>query len=202
MSINQTNKSMSVTLKGAKKVVKFLKKADAHTKKSLNTAIKVEGFRLKKLLQKEIRSGSPGGSRFNVLSFIARKIDRRSPNRKPLTRLAAGVRYHVKSYKPFQLEVGWPEGNKGSNSWRRLALMLQKGFTKSISKKQRSFILHKGSKLGTIEGGETPFFLRKSTKSFKTPERQIISPFWQANRSKANQNIKRNFKLKLKGAKI
>ena len=197
-----SSKSISVTLKGAKKVTRFLKKADAYAEKSLNTAIKVEGFRLQKLLQKEIRSGSVGGRRFSVLSSIARKIDRRSPNRKPLTRLAAGVRYHVKSYKPFKLEVGWPEGNRGSKSWRRLALMLQKGFTKTISKKQRSFIVHRGEQLGTIEGGDTPFFLKKSTKIFKTPARQIISPFWQANRNKANANIKRNFKLKLKGARI
>lgn len=81
-------------------------------------------------------------------------------------------------------------------------MILQKGFTQPISKKQRGFIVGKGGSLGTIEGGETPFFLKKTTRTFVTPERQIISPFWQAQQAKTQINIRNNFHKKLKGLRI
>jgi hypothetical protein len=225
VSFLQIHKGVGATLQGADKVAKGLKKADAFVGKSLNTAVRVEGYRLKKLLQAQIRSGAPGGRRFAPLSYIARRLHGRSPNRNPLKRLALGIRYHVVQ-KPFAMAIGWvgpqtgfdarmamagdpfsrgiAEGHHVSKSWRRIAFLQQQGFTRRISRAQRDLIIGKGASLlkNKTAMGNTPFFLRKSTKTFKTPERQIISPFWQSQQAHANSNIKQNFRKKLKGLRI
>jgi len=218
MLIQAANNTAGVTIKGLDRVVRHLKKADARTDKALNTAIKVEAFRLKKLLQKEIRAGRPGGKSVAPLSYIARRKDRQvktgggttarqSPNRKPLARLAMGVKYNVSSYKPFVMKVGFvtPTGRTRSSkqgTWRTLAREHQEGFTSSISKNLRQRIIEKGGLLGKIDGGSTPFFLRKSTRTFTTPARPIMAPFWAAHKRSVNRNIKRNFALKMKGREL
>jgi hypothetical protein len=184
----------------------------------MNTAIKVEAFRLKKLLQQNIRSGAPGGKSLSSLSFIARRKERviktgggstvrQSPNRKPLARMAMGIRYRVNSYKPFSMSVGFvaPPGrvmNSKQGTWARLAKKHSTGFTSSISSSLREDIIRRGGILGTITGGSNPFFLKKSTRKFSTPARPIIDPFWAANKNRVHGNIKRNFKLKLRGLEL
>ena len=235
MLIQQIHDGVGATVKGADKVIKGLKKADFQTEKALNTAVRIEGFRLKKLLQKEIRSGAPGGRRFAPLSFIARRLNthimvsggrtaRQNVNRTPLRRLALGIRYHIMSHKPFTMAIGWVgpqsasdarmgivrdpfgrgimEGDHVSKSWRRIAYFQLEGFTRPISDDLRRYIVRRGAILGTVEGGNTPFFLKKSTRQFRTPARPIIDPFWKAHQNKAKHNISRNFKRKLKGQRI
>jgi len=224
VSIQAIHKGVGVSVQGVEKVLAGIKKASIETEKSLNTAVRVEGYRLKGILQKEIRSGSPGGMPFAPLSFIARRLAGKRPGRKALNRLAMGIRYQVASQSPFVMAVGWvgpetgfdarmalqsaafgrgiKEGHVVSKSWRRIAFFQQEGFTRPITEKQRRFVIHRGGGLGKVDGGSTPFFLRKSTKSFRTPSRPIITPFWNVHRPEALKNIKQNFKLKLGGQRI
>ena len=82
-------------LKGLEKTQKGIKRAEMTQIRSLNTAFRVEGFRMKNLLQKQIRAGNPGGRQFDNLTIIGRRwwYQRRKNN--PLHRLALGVRYHI-----------------------------------------------------------------------------------------------------------
>lgn len=194
--------------RGVDDTARWLKKEHARSEKSMETAIKVEGFRLRRRLKTEIRKGAPGGRQLEPLSYIARRAHRSaqgggriSPNRKPLSRLALGVRYDVQTRPAFAFKVGWV-GPKVSKSWKRLAKMHQEGFTRDITRAQREFMARRGGNLGTVEGGDTPFFLRKSTRYFHTPARPIMEPFWQAHEDEALRNINRNFGLKLKGQRI
>lgn len=214
MHTNPTNSSTSFTLKGGKSVADWLEKQEAAAKKAHQTAVKVEGYRLMSLLRSEIKRGAPGGKRFPDLSFIARRMNRKvrgsgswvrqSPNREPLTRLATAVRYAV-TKQPFSMAVGFVNpvgGSQISNTWRRIAKNQQTGFTRPVTQKQREAMARRGSELGTIEGGETPFFLRKSTRSMTTEARPIISPFWQAHQAASRTNIRSNFRRKMAGERI
>lgn len=198
MSTSAAN-STGVVIKGQKKVASWLKKQRQDSEKAMNTGIKVEAFRLKKLLQTQLRQGKAGADTFDSLSFISKRLTRR-PNRKPLAKLALGVRYRVACRDPFRVEMGFV--STVSESFRHLAERHQRGFSKVISEKQLSFIIGRGASLGRIEGGDTPFFLTKNTRIFTTPARPIIDPFWQANHNKAMANIRKNFKAKLKGKRI
>lgn len=212
------NDILKVTVKGLDRTIAHLKKAGADNDKALNTAIKIEAFRLARLLKKDIRSGAPGGRSLAPLSYIARRKDRsvktgggttvrQNPNRKPLARMAMGVRYRVQSKNPFAMSVGFvaPPGKKMDSkqgTWAFLARKHARGFSQTIDGNLREDIVRKGGVLGKISGGSTPFFLKRSTRTFKTPARPLVEPFWQANQASVNQHIRRNFKLKLKGQRI
>lgn len=71
-----------------------LNAADAQRRKAAQTAVRIEGYRLTKVLKTEIKAGAPGGVKFKALSVIARKMGR-GENRTPLKRLAIPVRYWV-----------------------------------------------------------------------------------------------------------
>lgn len=213
MSTQQIN-SAAFVLKGADKVSEWLDKKNAATKTAYATAVKVEGYRLMRLLRSEIKAGAPGGKSFDRLSFIGRRMKlkvrgagtwvRQSPDRNALSQLATAVRYSIKN-NPFSMTVGFvnpPGSNHISNAWRRLAKDQQSGFTRGVTKKQRTAFARRGGELGTVDGGDTPFFLRKTTISMTTPSRPIIAPFWQAHQRAAAANIRDNFKRKLAGERI
>lgn len=209
--------SAGAVIKGADNVVNWLKNQQRQIEKAMNTSVRVEGFRLKGVLSKEIRAGAPGGRVFAPLSYIARRLNkqvkimggatqRNSPNRKPLARLVNAVRYRVTKENPFTMEVGFVDPNRGSNvlskAWRRITAGHQEGFTRDISQRQREYMALRGGSLGRVEGGSTPFFLRKSTRTFHTLARPIINPFWAAHRDEAGRNIRKNFAAKLQGNRI
>ena len=212
------------TIKGVKKTLKWLEKNRAEAEKNMNIALRVEGFRLRKLMQREIKAGSPGGRRFAPLTDISKRMDyQKSPRRNPLKALAQGVRYHVNPRPPYQVAVGFVgPSNISSKKWRSLAASHQKGFTRTITEAQRRAIVHRGARLlgwdrtmggktsyknkygGNLEAtaGNTPFFLKKSTKTLTTPARPIIAPFWQAHQQSIRRNIASNFKRKMAGQHI
>lgn len=209
--------SASVVLDGLEKTQRFLANRKKRSKKSQDTSMKIEAFRLKNKLQKDLRQGTPGGKRFAPLSYIARRLNsqtqimggvtrRQNPNRAPLARLAQGVRYAVKRGKNFAVEVGFIQPGQGSHkvskSLRDLAAIHQAGFMRNITQRQREYILYRGGTLGKIAGGATPFFLRKSTRQFRTPARKIITPFWSAEKRNAMKNIRNNYRKKMKGQRI
>jgi hypothetical protein len=216
---------MGVTIKGVEKTLKWLEEKRADADKAMNTALRVEGFRLKNLMQKEIRSGAPGGRRFAPLSHIAKRGSGRR-NRAPLEALAKAVRYQVNTSMGLKVQVGFVQPASGSyllsKSWLRMAREHQAGFTRTITDAQRSWIIRRGASLlgwrrslggdtsytgaygGNLEAsaGSTPFFLKKSTRTLTTPPREIISPFWQAHQAGTRRNIEQNWKRKMAGQRI
>jgi len=187
-------------VKGFKHLQRNLKAESKRQKKALDTAVRVEGFRLSKLLKKEIRSGSPGGRKFAPLSFIARKRMHRGRNA-PLRRLAIALRYHILKRDPLQIEVGWA-GPRVSKRWKFLAQALQEGFTGTMSEATRESLAETGARLGKRSKNRRYFFLKKSTRRFKTPARPIMEPFWRAYRDDARRNITSNFRRKMRGERI
>lgn len=218
MPIQPINDGVGVTIKGAKKVARYLDRSKKATDKALHTAVKVEGFRMMRLLKKQIKQGRPGNRALAPLSFIGRRLDRKvgrnidetrrqSPNRPPMTRMAQGIKYRIKNSHPFSMTVGFvaPTGRSQDHkqgSWRHLARQHAMGFTRKITPELRGRVIRKGGVLGKIEGGDSPFFLKRSTRRFRTPARPLVEPFWQANQMVARMNIDRNFKRKLRGERI
>lgn len=194
---------IDIAVKGLKKLSAGLKQYERDASKALDTATKVEGYRLTTLLKSDIRSGSPGGVVMKPLSVIAA---RRKRSKKVLNRLALGVRYDVKRDPDLQFKFGWT-GPKVSKSWKRLAEMHQEGFTRHITQKQRRYFRIVGGQIKGKRGRKARlasqvFFLRPETTQFKTPARPILDPFWKAHKAQAMRNIERNWRLKMAGKRI
>ncbi len=187
---------ISSKLNGLAHLQKQLKADRKNEIKALETAIRVEGFRLRKLLKQEIRAGDPGGRQFAPLSMIARRLNRTS---KPLRKLANSVKYQVNK-TPFSLALGWP-GNAGK-TWRRIALAQQEGYEFSPSPGKVRFFRWAGSKLSKRSKYRKYFFLRKDTKTLEVPARPIIEPFWAAHENSAWHHIRDNYRRKLAGERI
>ncbi len=193
---------LKTTIRGVKSLDRFLKTESKRQEKALNTAIKVEGFRLMRLLKKEIRDGAPGGKKFDSLTYLSRAFGgKRLRPDKPLRRLAIAVRYFIKDQSPFDMRIGWV-GPRTSKSWKRIAELQQEGFTRPISKARRGFFRSRGEGMSKGSAARRYMFLRKSTTRFKTPPRPIMDPFWRAHGGKAWRNIQRNYRLKMKGQRI
>ena len=162
--------------------------------KALETAVKVEGYRLMRALKAQIRGGNIAGPE---KSMIARKISRST---RPLRRLATAVRYQVER-QPFAFHFGWV-GPKVSKSWKRIAIRQQEGFTQQVTERQRAFFRGLGASMSKRSKYQKYFFLKKSTTTMKTPARPILEPFWNANRERAWRQIADNYRRKLAGERI
>lgn len=192
---------VNATIKGIKTYARTLDKEQKRQHRALYTALRVEGYRLTQQLKKEIRAGNPGGNKLKGLSFLARlrKSGRLKPD-KPLIGLAAALRYKTK-YSPMEVRFGW-EGTGASDSWRYIAKQAALGYSIGISHQKRVIFARKGAALGKRSSARKYHFLKKSTTSAKVPQREIMEPFWAANRRDAIANIKKNFRRKLRGERI
>ena len=191
---------IKVTIKGLKRLERTLKIEGRRQKKALDTAVKVEGFRLMRLLKLEIRKGAPGGRKFAPLSFIARRLYHRGRN-EPLRRLALAVRYYIAERDPLQFYVGFT-GPKVSRRWKYLAKVLQAGFTGAMDAETRKQFIITGGRMTKRAKARRYHFIKESTRQFTTPARPIIEPFWHAHRRQALLNISRNFRRKMRGERI
>lgn len=197
---------LKVKVEGIKNLQKVLGAQSKKQKKALETAIKVEAYRhLVPELKNRLEKGAPSPtSKFKQLSFLARglKILTNSRFRKDrrLIRLKPFVRYHT-TIAPFAVKVGFvgPKVPEYIKDWAELQ---QKGFERPISEKLRRYIIRQGARRGKIEGGKTPFFLKKTTKIFKTPSSPIIEPFWNDVKKESARNIAKNFARKMRGERI
>lgn len=188
-----------------------MERENAKRIKAGETAAKVEGFRLHKVLKAELRQGRAGGKRFTPLSIIARKLTgykrRRANARKPLARMAVPVRYRtIKRDSVSITQVGFVDPNRGaklSKKWVYLAFALQEGDEVPLTEATRKRFLKRG---GQLVKGQDPaarfFFIKKQTRSIRIPARPIIDPFWAAHRGEASRNILANFKRKMAGERI
>jgi len=190
---------IQITATKAAALITHLEKRRRRYWKALDTAIRVEAFRQVRQLKKEIRAGDPGGRRFAPLTFLARraKTGRLRAN-KPLTRLAAGVRYKVESKNPVKVRFGFV----GSQALRALAEKHQAGFRRQVSEKQRRFFANLGDSLSQRVKTRKVMFLTAGETEFKTPARPIVRPYWESNHRQAWQNIRKNWKQKAKGKRI
>jgi len=202
---------------GLDRAVAGIKKAQADALKAENTAVRVEGFRLMRLLRAEIRKGAPGGRRFAPLSMIRRTLGMggRLRGNNPLSRLSRAIGYEVAGQSPFSLKIGFV-GTASSATWRKIAAAQQAGFTTSAdaayfqrrNETIREFLVHQGSRIDKTMFGRKKsrrrnvFFLRKSTSTLRTPARPIIDPFWDAHEKSARANIRSNFIRKMRGERI
>lgn len=194
------NLAVELTKDSLKGTLDALDRGQKKADKAMNAALKRTAFKAMILLQKEIKSGTVGGQKTEPLSYIARRLWGRSPNRAPLRSLSRGVRYAVRDQKPYTMAVGFiPEKSGG---WVKTAEKHQKGFERTISPGLRKLIVSRGSELGVAEGGNTPFFLKQSTRKFKTPGRPLVSPFWARYNAQFQKDIAKNFKAKMAGERI
>lgn len=202
---------VQATARGLANLEKLLKVESARHKKALETAMKVRGFKLRNELKNRIKQGySRTGTKTEPLTFISmgmhnKRFGYRRTRTKygiaadaPLVRLGPAVTYDVKP--TGNVNIGWTDR---SPLWaRHRALEHAEGFTRRIGKRLRERIIRRGAELGKIEGGNTPFFLKRSTKSFKTPPRPIMRPFWFEMRQEAMDKIRRDFRAKLAGKRV
>ena len=196
---------LNVTVRGLTKLKKDLKVESKRQRKALTTAVKVEAFRLRGEMKKEIRKGAPGGKAFAPLTFLSRRWHEKGHSRlrpnKPLSAMARGVHYHVKDGNPLDVRVGFT-GPRLSNSWKRIAKKQQEGFTDGMGDFRRRYFIHTAHRLGKRAGGRKYLFIRKSTKTFETPARSIVEPSWDAHKTEALVNIRKNFRRKMRGKRI
>jgi hypothetical protein len=125
---------------------------------------------------------------------------------RPLNMAAAAAFYYVQKQDPFEVTVGfsspytWP-------GWKKLMISHHEGFQRTITEKQREFFVHKGiemKKSGKKSSNRKSIFylLRKSTTTFTTPARPIVTPFWEKYHGEAWENIRSNYIRKMRGERI
>ncbi|MGB3212448.1 MAG: hypothetical protein WBB19_17240 [Desulforhopalus sp.] len=183
-----------------------LKRYDSRRRPIAETAVKVELFRLRRVLQGELRRGQVAGKAFTPLRVVSRGT---RASRKPLARLAVAVRYSVKKEGDItHMSVGF-DGPQSSKSWRRIAHAVQEGGEKDPGQYLFGSTLRKlwariggDYKKGRGKGIAKFFFLRKKTSRLQIPARPIVEPFWQAQESQTEKNIISNFNRKMLGERI
>lgn len=202
-------------VKGVNKLRRKLKRMHERSEKSLQTATRVEAFRLSRELKREIRAGAPGGVRLARLSFLARRSGinpRRLRPDRPLAGFARNVGYQVSDRNPYTVKVGFVR-RTASPSVRKLVRMHQEGFSfgegsregtqrTGMDERKRSRFRRVGGSLSQRAMGRRQMFLRKSTRRFGSPARPIIDPFWRAHRAEAVRNIQSNFRKKMRGERV
>ncbi len=181
--------------------------------KAGQTAVKVEGFRLMRLLQSEIKAAAPGGQAFTPLTEIAKQISGSAikHKNKPLYTLYDAIRYNAANPEgtALHVEVGAVDTRRArlSASWKRIMTEQQEGVTKEVTESMRHRLRLLGAaqkeKRGKFAKGKAAyFFLKASTTQFKTPARDIINAFWAAYQGAVMPNIQNNFERKMRGERI
>jgi len=207
---------LTAEVKGLTNLAKSLNAEEKRQKKAVASAIKVEGYRLMRIMKDDINRGRAGSKRQKPLSYIAamgvgkyRKTPR--PRSRPISALGKGVRYYVPNSSIFGYEahVGWTSPGT-SRSWQHLADIQQTGFSRPVTKKMRELFAQMGGEYkknmglkDSFRAGKAKyFFLKKSTKTLRTPPRPIIDPFWKRHKLQAKRNITVNFRAKMRGLNI
>jgi hypothetical protein len=182
----------------------FFKEFDNDNKariKAGQTAVKVEGFRLRMLLKKELAAGTPGGKPFAPSREISKALRVKNKTKPPLYNLSKVVRYNVANKEPYKVEIGFV--GDISASYKSIAARNIEGFSHPVTDDVKYQLWLAGQGLRKRKKQEAKyFFLRPSTTQFKNPIRDIIVPFWAAHQSEAMPNIQSNFERKMRGERI
>lgn len=201
-------------VRNAQNTVRWLQRFHAKSLAAENTAVRVEAYRLMRLLRKEIRAGAPGGKRFAPLSTLARRDSgpRRMRPDRPLAALSRRIGYEVTNRTPIEMKIGFV-GPPSSDTWRKLAKIHQEGFSfgegsrqgtrnTGMPQRRRAYFARGGGKLSKGAKGRRHMFIRKSTRRFEAPARPIIDPFYRRHRAEALRNIVINTRRKIRGERI
>ncbi len=196
----------NIFIRNAKQILADVGRVDEARKKAGFTVARVEGFRMQRELKAELRKGMAGGQALDPLSEIAKNL-RESPGIKPLSPLRHAVRYRADREKKGSqaIRVGFIDPGKGdalSKSWKAIAEAQQEGFSSSITARQRRMIVYWGSLKSPRSQRRKKSMLRKTTRTFTTPARPIIEPFWRAQEPLVSGNMRANFKKKMAGERI
>jgi hypothetical protein len=187
------------------KTVKGIEAEGARVTKAMETAVKVEGYRLMKILKEQLRAGKPGGSELDPLTEIGKRYGK-PINRKPLSRLAPVIRYGVERRGDgMVVGIGFIDygSKKLSKSWLRIAEEQQEGAIRAISEERRKGIISIGVSLAKRKDATARFFfLRETTQTAKIPPRPVIGPFISAHLKGSGRIIVSNFERKMRGERI
>ncbi len=192
-------KFLNIAVKGSGAVIRRVEREKRKKDKALQTAIKVESFRLQRVIRQGIRTASPGGQRLEAKTAIARRRNGRFENKKPFRGMASSVRYDFDPLKN-EARIGWTNRSAARLLW--LAERYQEGFETKVTPGMRRLFARRGAELSKQSRLRKYFFLSKETKWMETPERQIIEPVFKSERGRIGRNIAKNFRLKMAGQRI
>lgn len=187
-------------IRGLEKLADLLDSTHRKADKALSDAIRGTAYKLRVMMQDEVRKGVVGGRRLKPLSMIGRYTRYRGAD-KPLYKMAKAIRYWVKSADPVEVHIGWT-GPSISKRWKRIARAHQEGFESPIHDPRRKYFRETGKRLAPRSKFRKYFFLKKTTTKFKTPARPIIDPFWNAHERWSKDNVRNFFKIKMAGGKF
>lgn len=193
---------IKTTLSSVEKLADILRAEMKKENKALQTAVRVEGYGLRKRLMADLRTGAFGIdplTNIGSVIFHRTKTGRLAKNR-PLAAMAKAVRYRVEK-EPFVFAFGWT-GNKLSKSWKRIALAHETGSTRPVTDAMRRYFAFKGASMSKRSRSRKFFFLKKTTTVFHLPARPTLDPFWQKHADRAWTNIRSNWRKKLAGERI
>lgn len=188
---------------------KLLRKFPDYAERAMTSAMKSEGFRLKKIIQKHIKTrGSGQWKKLNPHTGIVNKAkggstivknyklgwkgkkgqkkrrriyweSKTSTRTAPLFRLAAGVRYHFDK-ESMGVSIGFVNPKTPLPLWS-LAHKHAFGDQVQITPRMRRFLFAMG------------FPVKKSTKTLEIPKRQTIEPVFEAEKENIFSNLETKF---------
>jgi len=176
--------------------------------KAFETASRVEGYRLMKLLKADLMSGKIAGSTTAPLGEIAKAMGK-PKNRAPYRKLARLVGYKARrTGSKYSVWVGWlgmrQRGDfRLSKSYERILTRMQEGAQYDIPDDLRRTLAQYGATRRRRNDPKAKyFFLRKTTTRFRLPPRPAIDRFRAAHLEESRRQVVRNFERKMKGERI
>ena len=202
-------------IKNGERVARSIREQKKKERRAFEIAVRVEAFRQLRQLRDDIRHGRPGGTPYaaSMLSKLAgyTKGGRFRKNQIPLYRLARLVRYNVENAgsENMKISFGFVSTNTSrlSHSYKQLLLRHQEGtdvlYAGSRTELGRRFARIGGRLKKRGEPDAKYFFLKKTTgRRIDLPERDIIDTYWKSNKISAMKQIRKNYRLKLRGHRI
>lgn len=180
--------------------------------KAASSAVKTVAYRTMQDLRRDIRQGKAGSNVFRPLREISRNPAMRQsfyargggsygriPRNRPLWMLQKVTRYQVKENREtlFAYEVGFV-GPSISSNWKEIAMRQQSGNTYPVTDALKKKLKYIGAALKK-KGDPTYILYFLKTQQMTLPPRDIIDPFFEANRGRIIELIRQRFEQKLRG---
>jgi len=215
-TVSDAVNNIKIAFKNIQKFKQDIRNYEKKVYRAASSAAKIEGFKLRELLQWEIITGTPGGQPFKPMRRISKlsrkyqaiygsrlwdrtKIPAPHFEAPALRALAIPVRYEAKEYpEKIKIKVGILKDKTTSGSWRKIAYKQQEGFKVELTPLVRKAFATWPLKLAET-GKPHGIYFPKSKTHLNVPARPVIEPFWRKYQKIAYQNIKKNFEQKMAG---
>ena len=161
-------------------------------RKAMETTLKVEAFRVRKVAKQGLRKGQ---LRLTRKSVYRGPTDKRRKTRRgkyahvPLRSLSKGIAYDL-NRSNLSVSVGFLGKTPGTAWARRIAEKSVRGYVWRLSTRYKQLLHHRG------------IHLREDTRSVMVGPRNIIGKLYQREQRRISQNIADNFQRKLRGERI